>query len=183
MRKLVAVLALCIAVPSIAVAHDATVPDPDDSAGRLDVRSVDVSHPDPGTIRFVVRFYEPHGFEPGDEHDGDSVRLDLRLDGTGPSRFKYVVLEGNPDGGLYGVLRNHRGNERSYVRAWAPDELSLAVDVLRAQLAPRRTAQRADWVFQTTYVDEEVCAAEPGDIPSTCYDVAPPGGFERHDLP
>lgn len=186
MKKLVAVVAAFVVVPAVALAHDAVVEDADDSAGRLDIESVVVSHPDSGTIRYVITFYEPHGFTPGGEDDhapGDGVQIDLLLDGESPWRFKDILLYENPDGGLYGVLRNHKGQEMSYVRAWRPDEVSLAVDVRRVQLKRRGLAERADWIIDTLYIDREVCPAEGGDVPSTCNDgVSGRFSFRRHGL-
>lgn len=185
MKRVWLVIATVLILPPTAVAHDAILPDADDSSGRLDIKSVEISHPDSGTIRFVVSFYEPHSFTPGDEYQGaDEVRISLRVDGRAPWHFKNIVLRGNPDGGLYGVLRNHNGRERSYVRAWRPDDVSLAVDVKRSQLKKTRLAHRADWLVFTYYLDHETfaCADEAGDVPSVCRDSAPHSRFERHDL-
>ena len=183
MKKLLAVLAAVLAVPAIALAHDDIFIDADDSAGKLDIKTVEVSHPDSGTIRFVVTFYEPHMFSGRIEHEsGDWLQISLRLDGEPPWRFKSIRLRGNPDGSLYGVLTNHEGEELSYVRAWRQDEMSLAIDVRRTQLKRRGLASRADWVIDTLYIDREVCPAEPGDVPSSCIDVAPENRWQLHDL-
>jgi hypothetical protein len=185
MKKLLAVVAAFVVVPAMALAHDAVVEDADDSAGRLDIKSVGVSHPDSGTIRYVITFYEPHAFAPpgANEHaPGDGLRIDLRLNGKRLWRFKDILLRENPDGGLYGVLRNHQGREMSYIRAWRPDEMSLSVEVKRVQLKRQGLAERADWIIETLYIDRDVCPAEGGDVPSTCNDAAPEFGFQRHDL-
>ncbi|HEX2056958.1 MAG TPA: hypothetical protein VHI71_01185 [Actinomycetota bacterium] len=185
LRRLLIVLAMVATLPAVALADDVVVEDPDDSAGRLDIKSVSVTHPDSGSIRYVITFYEPHGFTTRGEDDtapADVLQIDLRLDGESPWRFKDILLYQNPDGGLYGVLRNHRGREISYVRAWRPDETSLAVEVRRLQLKRRELADRADWWIDVGYIDREVCPAEGGDVPASCNDSVPHFGFYRHDL-
>lgn len=184
MKRLFAIIAVLLVVPALAMADDMTVADADDSAGRLDIRSVEVTHPDSGTIRFTITFYEPHQFSPSDDEyePGDSIRISMRVGGKGPGRHKEIQLRANPDGSLYGVLRTFEGPDASYVRAWRVDGFSVAVDVKRKQLKRRRLAERADWFVSTHYLDFDVCQAEGGDVPRSCNDGSPEGRYQRHDL-
>ena len=185
MKKLLTVIASLLVLSPVAFADDVIVEDADDSAGRLDIKSVEVSHPDSGTIRFVVTFYEPHRFTPGAGYEpGDRLEISLQLDGRRPWRYRRILVQANPDGGLYGVLRNPKGHDVSYVRTWRVDDVSLAVEITRRQLRPRELARRADWLVLAAYLDHETyaCADEAGDVPSSCQDWAPENGFQRHDL-
>ena len=175
-------IGLCLLIPVGAGADDLFLQDADDSSGRLDINTVAVSHPEYRTIRFVITFYETHDLH--ETNFNDTLDVDLRLDGQRPWRFKDVLVLRNPDGGLYGILRSHKGEALSYVRVWRPDEFSIAIDFKQEQLKSKRLARRADWLVEVGYADaSEICAEDGGHHPpSSCFDTAPDGGYHRHLL-
>ena len=165
-----------------ATAHEQAVADADDSSGRLDVAEVDVSHDDrvleTGVVRFVLTFFEPHGFS---ELAGGYIRMDFDLF-RGGKRDRYLMVLANPDGGMYGELFSGSGGVIGYSRAWAPSEDQIAIELRMRQLSAGELPSRINWHASTGYEDES--CGEGGDVDGACVDSTPeyPERFHRHRL-
>ena len=171
-----ALLSLTLLIlPAVGNAHEQLVADPDDSDGRMDIESVAVSHPRQGVLRFDLSFFEPHGFTPSDDGSKDNLRIDIRT-GRSSEHDVYILLQGNPDGGLYGEVYGNSGSF-GFARAWVPASDHISVEVARRQLRRDRLAPRADWTISTTYV-EEGCG-DPGNVLNLCHDEVP---TQKHRL-
>jgi len=161
---------------STAGADQQVVSDPDDSTGRLDIKEVQLSHVQRGVIRLMITFHEPPEFTPATDEGGDFVVITLDLEPSVRDRYKDILVQGNPDGGLYGVLRSTGDATLSYVRVWRESEVAIGVEFTRSQLTRGRLAKWADWFVDTSYYDPEECD-DPTDVTGLCFDGAGP---KRH---